>query len=271
MRESKIFRYRNRRFIAFLGLAAVFLTLFLCMPELMAQEEGDGDGKVSLIQLVKEGGWAMYPLGAVSLAVVSLAVFNFIQLTKTKFCPPVLHQTLLENMQQCRVRSAIEVASQDASFLGRMMAYSLPFVDATQPETLGKESVEEAMADFTVKENRQYMNWVNYFSVASQAAPMLGLLGTVSGMIGAFGKLRSTGMADPTLLAGNISEALVTTATGLIIALPALFFYFFFKNRLGAMVSACHEAGEEMLNASIQAVNSDQLYAKVPEGLEATA
>ena len=125
------------------------------------------------------------------------------------------------------------------------------------------------MADFTIKENRPYMTWVGYFSILAQAAPMMGLLGTVGGMIGAFGKMMSNAGADPGALAGDISTALITTATGLIIALPALFGYFFFRNKLNSLVSQCHASGEEMLDASIQTVNADQLLAKVPEGIQA--
>ena len=64
----------------------------------------------------------------------------------------------------------------------------------------------------------------------SVVAPLLGLLGTVSGMIKAFQTIGSQGMGKPEVLAGNIGEALVTTATGLIIAIPAMLFYYFFRN-----------------------------------------
>ena len=77
---------------------------------------------------------------------------------------------------------------------------------------------------------------------------MMGLLGTVSGMIKAFGTLGNKGMGDPSLLAANISEALVTTAAGLVIALPAIFLYFFFRDRLEELITRCEEFGVEMLN-----------------------
>jgi biopolymer transport protein ExbB len=223
---------------------------------------------ISLGDLIKEGGWAMWPLGLCSMAVVMLYVYNGMQLTRAKFAPLDLQAAVMEQMQACRVRSAIDISATSPTYLGRMLAHSLPFVDATEPETLGRDHVEDAMADFTVRENRIYMTWIGYFSIVAQVAPMLGLLGTVSGMIGAFNKLRATGGSNPELLAGDISEALVTTAAGLIIAIPAIFGYFFFKNKLNRLVSECHGAEEDMLQASVMAVNADQHMAKVPEGLQ---
>ncbi|MDG2123018.1 MAG: MotA/TolQ/ExbB proton channel family protein [Verrucomicrobiales bacterium] len=244
-------------------------------PDLMAQEAAAGaeeaaqNADVTLAVLIQEGGWAMFPLFALSLGVVTLFVYNGMQLTQAKFAPIDLQAAVMEQMQACRVRSAIEISATSPTFLGRMLAHSLPQVDATDAETLGRDHVEDAMADFTVRENRGHMTWISYFSIVAQVAPMLGLLGTVSGMIKAFGKLRMSGGANPELLAGDISEALVTTATGLIIAIPALFGYFIFKGRLNKLVAESHGAESDMIEASIMAVNADQHMAKVPEGLQA--
>ncbi len=110
------------------------------------------------------------------------------------------------------------------------------------------------------------MVWVNLISLVAQAAPMLGLLGTVFGMIGAFGQLEK-GNADPGALAGEISVALLTTMWGLVVALLAVFAYFFFKGRYLALVAECNQSAEELINASVQTVNGDAQLAKIPEGL----
>jgi len=75
-----------------------------------------------------------------------------------------------------------------------------------------------------------FMKPINYLSIIGGTAPMLGLLGTVSGMIKAFSVISQGGMGDPGKLAGSIGEALITTATGLVIAIPAMMAYFVFKN-----------------------------------------
>lgn len=260
----------KRNFGAFVLLALVVFFSFSIVPELFAQDAAaapEGPKIKTLLDQIKDGGGWMVPIGFLSIAMVTLIVFNAMQLTKAKFCPDDLRMTLLDHMQNCRVRSAIELSSMSPTYLGRMMANSLPSVDATDPENLGREGVEDQMAEFTIRENRGHMQWIGYFSVISQIAPMLGLLGTVVGMMQAFAKLGATGGAQADALAGDISLAMVTTMGGLVIAIPCVVAYFFFKNRLNKLVSDCHQSAGEMIDASIATVNADQIMAKVPEGL----
>jgi biopolymer transport protein ExbB len=169
-------------------------------------------------------------------------------------------------MLNCRIRSAIELGSSHPSYLGRRLAYSLPNIDATQPESLGRDGVEDAIADFSINENRKQMIWINLISLVAQSAPMLGLFGTVFGMIKAFATLETAG-ADPSQLAGDISIALLTTMWGLVIAILSVIAYFFFKSRYNTLVADCHQTAEELLNASVQTVNGEAHLAKIPEGL----
>lgn len=245
--------------------AAIVTTAFLTAPALFAQDAPAE--KNALQKYVLDGGPTMIFIGLAVLALIALCVFNFINLTKSKFCPEDLKMALMDHMTNCRVRSAIELAASHPSYLGRMMAYSLPNIDATRPEDLGRDQIEDAIADFSINENRKSMTWVNYVSLVAQAAPMLGLLGTVIGMVQAFGILAETGNANPTQLAGSISVALLTTMWGLITAIPSLLAYFFFKNRLNNLVAECHHAAEDLINASVQTVNQDAYLAKIPEGV----
>lgn len=252
--------------------AATWAASLMIVPGLMAQDDtGAAVEEVAkdptVWDLIQEGGWGMIPLAICSLAMVALVIYNFIQLGKSKFVPEDLRSQVMDHMAGCRVRSAIEVASTSPSFLGRMLATALPKVDATDPETLGREHVEDAMADFTIRENRSHMTMISYLSVIAQVAPMLGLMGTVSGMIGAFNKLRNLASPDASVLAGNISEALVTTLSGLCIAIPALIFFFILRNRLNRLVAEAHGAANEMVDASLNTLNADQQLARVPEGL----
>jgi len=230
----------------------------------MAQQKG---GSNALQKYVLAGGPTMILIGLAVVALIALCVFNAMNLTKAKFCPDDLKARLLDHMANCRVRSAIDEAAAHPSYLGRMMAYSLPNIDATQPESLGRESVEDAVADFSISENRKNMTWINYISLVAQTAPMLGLTGTVLGMVAAFGKLAETGSADPAQLAGSISVALLTTLWGLFTAIPALLAYFFFKNKLNSLVAEAQHSSEELINASLQTINGEAYLAKIPEGL----
>ena len=246
--------------------AAVITTVFVTAPMLMAQDATPGD-KNALEKYVLDGGATMIFIGLAVLALIALCVFNFINLTKSKFCPDDLKMALMDHMTNCRVRSAIELAASHPSYLGRMMAYSLPNIDATRPEDLGRDQIEDAIADFSINENRKSMTWVNYISLVAQAAPMLGLFGTVLGMVGAFSTLAESGQANPTQLAGDIQVALLTTLWGLMTAIPSLIAYFFFKNKLNSLVADCHHAAEDLINASVQTVNQDAYLAKIPEGI----
>ena len=244
------------------------LALFVSAPALLAQEAANTpQTKNALQKYVLDGGATMIFIGLAVLALIALVVFNFINLTKTKFCPDDLKAALMDHMSNCRVRSAIELAASHPSYLGRMMAYALPNIDATRPEDLGREYVEDAIADFSVNENRKSMTWINYISLVAQAAPMLGLLGTVIGMVGAFGKLGVTGSADPAALASDIAVALLTTMWGLITAIPSLLAYYFFKSRLSNLTAEAHKTAEDLLNAALQTVNADAYLAKIPEGI----
>ena len=264
--------FQGRQFYIFAAFLAVLTFLFYSAPELLAQDaDADDDvvAKKTMLDNVTDAGIWMLPLLLASIAMVALIVYNFMQLTESKFNPPDLKVSLHDHMANCRVRSAIEVASTSPTYLGMMVAAALPNVDATDTESLGREDVEDAIAEFTVKQNRGHLTWIGYLGVIGQIAPMLGLLGTVVGMMGAFNTLASQGQADPSVLAGDIGLAMVTTASGLIIAIPSIFFFFLLRNKLNGLVASCHNDLSEMLDASHQAVNSDQAMAKVPEGFQA--
>lgn len=273
--SSNLFRQTQfrRQLATFLFLAVGLVCLFYTAPELLAQEADkatDEEGvKKTMFDNVKDAGLWMVPLLVASIAMVALIVYNYIQLTKPKFNPDDLKLALLDHMSNCRVRSAIEVSSTSPTYLGRLMSAALPNVDATDPDSLGREAYDDSIAEYTMRENRGMMTWIGYLGIIAQIAPMLGLLGTVVGMMGAFNTLASEGQADPSALAGDIGLAMVTTAAGLIIAIPSIFFYFLLRNRFNGMVATCHQDASDLFDASLAAVNADQAMAKVPEGLQA--
>ena len=243
-------------------------TLLSAAPVLAQEGEKAAKDKSALDSYLIDGGPLTIFIVAVGLlSLISLTVFNFMNLTKGKFAPDDLKAALLDHMTNCRVRSAIELSASHPSYLGRMMAYSLPKIDATHPEDLGRDQVEDAIADFSINETRKQMTFISLLSLVAQAAPMLGLFGTVFGMIGAFATLGQNAGADPQDLAADISVALLTTMWGLIVAILSLFAYFFFKNRFNALVADCHGTAENLINASIQTVNADAHLAKIPEGI----
>ncbi len=254
----------------FLTALLAFLFVFICStPELLAQEVGDEEVlKKTMRDNVLDAGLWMVPLVIASIAMIFFVVYNFIELNANKFNPVELKAGLLDHMQNVRVRSAIEMASGHTSYLGRMVAASLPQFDATNTDDFVREFVDVSVAEFTITNNKKFLTNIGYLGVIGQIAPMLGLLGTVVGMMGAFNTLAAEGQADPSTLAGDIGLAMVTTASGLIIAIPSIFFFFFLRNRFNRLVADCHQDISELLDASYQAANADQIMAKVPEGFQ---
>ncbi len=259
----------GKNFIFFSAIFSFLLVFIYSAPELLAQEVEEEEKARTMLDNVTEAGLWMIPLLIASVAMIGLIVYNFIELNQNKFNPVELKAGLLDHMQNVRVRSAIEMASGHPSYLGRMVAASFSKFDATNADDFGREDVDDAVAEFTVSNNKRYLTNIGYLGVIGQIAPMLGLLGTVVGMMEAFNTLALKGQADPTLLAGSIGLAMITTASGLIIAIPSVFFFFFQKNRFNRFVADCHQDVSELLDASYEAANADQVMAKVPEGFQA--
>ena len=113
----------------------------------------------------------------------------------------------------------------------------LHFEVADELDFVSVEEVEKAMDEASVEEVSAGMKPLGYLSIVTQVAPMFGLLGTVTGMIGAFDKIGMGQMGSPEKLADNIGEAMITTAAGLIVAIPAMFAYFGFKAHYTANIS----------------------------------
>lgn len=228
---------------------------------------GEQKSPTTLMDMILGGGIFMLPIGLLSIWMIALSVFLTLQVSKKKYVPKALQDQIIGFMSEVRVRSAIDAAAQDTSYLGRMITSSYLNVDATDAETLGRAKVEDAIADFTIRENLGTMTLIGYLSVIAQGATMLGLFGTVAGMVLAFDSMGLSGGSDPAALAGNISLALITTAGGLVVAIPAIFLFYFFKNRYNRLVSDAQQVAIEGLEAAIATVNADQALARVPEGI----
>jgi biopolymer transport protein ExbB len=131
--------------------------------------------------------------------------------------------------------SAMKVATSPFAQVVRAALASVGF---------GKDATEEALLAEVDKVNSTLQTRINYLSVIGVCTPMVGLLGTVSGMRGAFASLGSAGIGDPTALAGHIGEVLIATASGLFIAIPAFMGFYFLRNKLQAAVHRLQEDAE---------------------------
>ena len=256
--------------IARFGVRALSLgaVAMLSMSNLFAQEAAKSGGeKTMLDKWVIDGGWTMIPLVVLLGVAIFLIVYCCMSLAKAKFCPEDLRGQLVALMGECRVRSAIELATTSPTYLGRLVAYAMPNIDATRPEDLGKDGVEDAIVDFTNNERPGIMFAVDILALVGSLAPSIGLFGTVQGMVGAFATLSSAGQADPSALASDISVALLTTFWGLIISILAIPAFFFLKKHAQKLESECVNAVTEMVNTSVNVINAEAQLARIPEGL----
>ncbi len=213
----------------------LMMALLFVAGAVLAQDAGsvavvpeDAAESISLWGLIKTGGWAMWPLGAFSFFMVALVIQNFISLRPKTLLHTEMMPELLEHMLNDKVKTALVYCRKHPSMFTNTFGAGLERcldVEGKYDFDKVKESVEEA----SVEQLSKLMKPIDYLSIIGASAPMLGLLGTVSGMIKAFHTMGTGGMGDPSRLASNIGEALITTATGLIIAIPAMFFFFFFK------------------------------------------
>ncbi len=184
--------------------------------------------KTTLMGMIKQGGWAMWPLGLFSVGMVFFVVQNGLALREKVLLRPDMMPDFVQLMKDKKVIEAHSLCKENETLFTYVFAAGLERCSTTGDINFGK--VKEAIEEASTEEVTQYMKAVDYLSIIGATAPMLGLLGTVSGMIKAFQTIGTKGMGNPAELAGNIGEALVTTATGLIIAIPCMLAYYYFRN-----------------------------------------
>ena len=189
----------------------------------------------SLLDLYQQGGWTMHILLLFSMGTVAVAVYCFSQVTMKRMVPKELSASLTRSMQKRDVEGAYQICLSQPNSLSRVMAGALLKVNFDRDQA-NKISMEEAAGEIIDQEETKLMTWINYLNVFATIAPMVGLFGTVTGMIAAFNQLK-VGASEPADLAGGIGEAMITTAGGLIVGIPAMFFFFFFRNKLMGILS----------------------------------
>lgn len=237
------------------GLAGLALTFgLLAAPAAFAQDAAAGDNAAaatqtkSLWDMIAAGGWAMYPLGMLSFAMITMAAVNFQKINLKKIMPPEILGQIKAAADQQDAQKVYDLAASTPTLFTNALAAGLRKFRPDDPEG-SKRNVEDGIAEAVSREESQLGFWINFLSLITAVAPMTGLLGTVSGMIGAFQKIGAGGMGKPELLAGDIGQALITTATGLIIAIPSMFFYFMFRNSLNRIIQKAEGEYSDILDS----------------------
>jgi biopolymer transport protein ExbB len=241
-----------RRYLPF----AVFLAvLAIGHATGFAQEEAApaGEGQHTILETIIEGGPLIISIWlaiiATSVTMVTFIVQGLLTLRKDKFAPPPLIESLRQTVASGNYQEAWEISNANNNYLANVLKAALSRIGR------GKVAVEDAIVEHGLREATVVRTRNSYLSVIGVIAPMIGLLGTVIGMIGAFAVLGSSGISDPRALASRIGEVLIATASGLFIAIPAFIFYYVFRN----MSQQCIVHADDVVNGLVQDIPYEEL------------
>ena len=182
-----------------------------------------GTEAVTMLQFLAQGGYAMWALGLASVCVVWFTTEGFVNLRPRKLAPPALVARLREAFHSGNYQEAWNICKTNKCFLSAVVAAGLERIGK------GKDAVEFAIEETAIREGTVLRTNTTFLSVIGVVSPMIGLTGTVIGMIKAFHTLGENGISNPSQLAANIGEVLVATASGLIVAIPAFVFFYILR------------------------------------------
>ena len=190
-----------------------------------------------MLELVKAGGWPMIPLLLLTVLAVAIVLERFWSLRRKVVLPPGLGDEVRAWAARGNLDPAHIESLRRTSPLGALLAAAL---DVRQrPRDQIRERIENVGRHLVHRMER----FLNTLGTIAAAGPLLGLFGTVVGMIQMFLGILDSGIGDVNQLAGGIGKALVCTATGMIVAIPALIFHRYFRGRIaGYIVDMEHEA-----------------------------
>jgi biopolymer transport protein ExbB len=221
-------------------LLVAFLSFLGTLPAFSAEEGAKGG--MSLLHVIVDGGpliifiWLCI-LGT-SVVMVTFIIQNALTMKKAKIAPPPLVETLRQQIAQGNYQEAWATCAANENYLSNVLKAGLTRIGR------GKDAVEAAVAEHGLREATALRTRNSYLSVIGVVSPMIGLLGTVIGMLGAFEVLATSGVADPKALSGKIGEVLTATAAGLFIAIPAFVAYYVFRN----VSQMCLVHGDDIVN-----------------------
>lgn len=203
----------------------------VCTPVWSFAQEAPAPPQVDLQQLFRDGGAIGYVICGLSLTMVALIVEHWLTIRRGALMPPGLAEEVHRQIVLGQFKAADEVCRSRPSLLGEMLRAGLGEVD------LGYGAVEKAMEDAATQQASRLVRKIEYLNLISTVAPMLGLMGTVWGMILAFMEFERKANPQVSELAPGVYKALVTTLFGLIVAVPAIAAFAYFRNRIDELVA----------------------------------
>ncbi|QDT55600.1 Biopolymer transport protein ExbB [Caulifigura coniformis] len=229
---------RLRTWRTLLVIAAALILLLAGPIDAFAAEDAPArhgaifqEGRLNVRELLRAGGLIGYVTIFLSLGMVALIVEQVLTVRRGTLMPRGLPEDAHKLISAGKYPEAEALTRDHPSFLGFLIATGLQDVD------LGYASVEKAMEDAAVEQSARLLRKVEYFTVIAAVGPLLGLMGTVWGMIQAFAEFAERANPSPADFAPSISEALVTTFFGISVAVPAVCCFAFFRNRVDELTA----------------------------------
>ena len=229
-------------------LVVLTVALTLLATEVWAQGEASSrrsvseEQAISWFETIMQGGVIGFIIIGLSIASLALAIEHFMTIKRDALVPPELLGHLESLFEDEEYEEAMTLCESAPNFLTNVIAAGLPRIG--QPY----EQIEAAMQEAGEQEAVKLHQKISYLSLIGNVSPMLGLFGTVTGMIVAFNVIaRSQGAPSPADLANGIQVALVTTFLGLLVAIPTISAYFYFRNKVIRIVMEVGTIAEELM------------------------
>lgn len=207
-----------------------------------------------MLEIILAGGWLMVPILLCSTLAVAIIIERFWTLRKSKVTPDGLSATVEDWAARHELDERHFEQISIGSPLGRIFAAAL--INRKRSREVIKEAVEDT-GRHVVHDLERFLNTLGTIAGIS---PLLGLLGTVIGMIKVFSAIMISGVGDANVLAGGISEALITTAAGLTVAIPSYFFYRFFRGMVAEYVISMEEKAISLIDCIERGNDSTSRY-----------
>ena len=195
-----------------------------------------------MFELISSGGWLMVPIILCSVISVAIIIERLWTLKKDNVAPADLVINIEHLLEKHQITEERLEELEHSSYLGRILVAGLCVSNQTPAEI--RRSIEEA-GRHVVHELEKYLNALGTIAAIT---PLLGLLGTVIGMIKVFAAITAVGVGNPQILAGGISEALITTAAGLSVGIPSLMFHRYFKGKINELTVDMEQHALRLLN-----------------------
>jgi biopolymer transport protein ExbB len=188
-----------------------------------------------VLELIKEGGWLMLPIIACSVIAMAIVIERLWTLRRPRIMPDRLVGRVWQWYRHNQLNAERIDQLRNGSPLGRILAAGL--VNRGHTREVMKEAIQDAGRQVVADMER----YLDALGTIASVAPLLGLLGTVFGMIDVFSVIMNAGVGDPGVLAGGISEALITTAAGLSVAIPTLLFHRYLDGKVNKFALGMEE------------------------------